>query len=159
MKNRILLFLLIAFVSGTACKDDDDGGNGAPPSGYDLIINKNFRIVDQEVKANGSIIADGRDLLNCELDNLDRYESSGTASTRFGILKCNANEPNEQFYFWSLISEDTKLILDHGGPSLSVYNILVNNGSRLVLERYTIEDINNDGSPESIQTTTFYTRD
>lgn len=149
---------MLAIVFGTACKDDDDGGNGASLSGFDKIINRNFRIIDLEVRSNGVIIADGRDLLNCELDNFNRYESSGTAITNYGLLKCDPNEPNEESYFWSLISNDTKLILDYGGPSLRVYNIILNDGSRLILERYTIEDIDNDGTLESIQTTTVYTR-
>ena len=73
-------------------------------------------------------------------------------------LLCDPSEPSEEFYFWTLISNDTKLILDFGGPNLSVYNIILNDGRNLILERFTIEDVDNDGSQESVQTRLTYAR-
>jgi len=157
MKNYALLFLLAVFVFGTACNNGDDD-NGVILSGYDKMVDKNFRLVGIEISANGQIIANGSNLLDCEKDNVNRYESSGTAFTRFGAMRCDPNEPVEDSYFWSLISNESKLILDYSGPSLRVYNILTNDGSRLTLERYTIEDIDNDGTQESIRTITWYSR-
>ena len=60
--------------------------------------------------------------------------------------------------FWTLISNDAKLILDYGGSKVQVYNIIVNDGRNLVLERFTIEDVDNDGTQESVQTRLTYAR-
>ena len=60
--------------------------------------------------------------------------------------------------FWTLISNDAKLILDYGGSNVQVYNIIVNDGRNLVLERFTIEDVDNDGTQESVQTRLTYAR-
>jgi|GEM_PF-6431473 len=157
MKYQFFLFLIIAIVSGTSCQSDDDGNN-VVLSGYDRIVDKNFRITNAEVRANGIILADRSSVYECERDNINRYESSGTATTRYGILKCDPNEPNEEFYFWTLISNDTKLILDYGGPNLRVFNILVNDSRTLILERFSIEDVDNDGTQESVQTKLTYSR-
>ena len=157
MKNQILLFLISAITIGPSCNNDDNGDN-VVLSGYDRIVDKNFRITDAEVRANGIILADRSTVFECERDNITRYESSGTAYTQYGVLKCDSSEPNEEFYFWSLISNDTKLILDYGGPNLIVYNIIINDGRNLILERYSIEDVDNDGTQESVQTILTYTR-
>tara|TARA_R110000868_G_scaffold384650_1_gene652183 strand:+ start:568 stop:1044 length:477 start_codon:yes stop_codon:yes gene_type:complete len=157
MKNHLFLFLLVAIVFGTSCQNDDDGDD-VVLSGYDRIVDKNFRITDVEVRANGIILADRSFVFDCEKDDVTRYESSGTATTRYGVLKCDPNEPNEEFYFWTLISNDTKLILDYGGPNLRVYNIILNDGRTLILERFTIEDVDNDGTQESVQTRLTYSR-
>ena len=156
MKNYLFLFLLGCFIFGTACNNDDDNAREPEPTGYERIVDKNFRLTDLVIRANGIIIADSRDLLACELDNVNRYENTGTAITNYGALRCDTLEPNEDFYFWTLISNDSKLILDYGGPNLRVFNIILNDGSRLVLERFTIEDVDGDGTQESVQTTTTY---
>jgi len=119
MKNHFLIFLLIAFTFGTSCRNDDDGDNDAL-SGYERIADKNFRLTAAEVRANGIILANRSIVFDCERDNVTRYERSGTATTRYGVLKCDPNEPNEEFYFWTLISNDAKLILDYGGPNVQV---------------------------------------
>ncbi|MDB4060660.1 hypothetical protein N9515_01720 [Vicingaceae bacterium] len=41
---------------------------------------------------------------------------------------------------------------------MQVYNIIVNDGRNLVLERFTIEDVDNDGTQESVQTRLTYAR-
>tara|TARA_B110000503_G_scaffold138751_1_gene225564 strand:+ start:343 stop:819 length:477 start_codon:yes stop_codon:yes gene_type:complete len=157
MKNHLFLFVIIAIVFGSSCKNNDEGDD-VVLSGYDRIVDKNFRITDVEVRANGIILADRSFVFDCERDNITRYESSGTATTRYGALKCDPNEPNEEFYFWTLISNDAKLILDYGGPNLRVYNIILNDGRNLILERFTIEDVDNDGTQESVQTRLTYSR-
>tara|TARA_B110000046_G_scaffold15690_3_gene15077 strand:- start:10328 stop:10804 length:477 start_codon:yes stop_codon:yes gene_type:complete len=157
MKNHFLLFLLTAFIFGTSCRNDDDGDNDAL-SGYEKIVDKNWRLTGAEVRANGIILANRSLVFDCERDNVTRYESSGTATTRYGVLKCDPTEPNEEFYFWTLISNDAKLILDYGGPNVQVYNNIVNDGRNLVLERFTIEDVDNDGTQESVQTRLTYAR-
>ncbi len=157
MRNQILLFIISVITIGTSCNNDDDGDN-VVLSGYDRIVDKNFRMTDVEVRANGIILASRSFVFECEKDNVNRYESSGTAITQYGLLKCDPNEPNEEFYFWSLISNDTKLILDYGGPNLTVFNIIVNDGRNLIIERYSIEDVDNDGTQESVQTVVTYAR-
>ena len=136
MKNHFLLFLLTAFIFGTSCRNDDDGDNDAL-SGYEKIVDKNWRLTGAEVRANGIILANRSLVFDCERDNVTRYE---------------------EFYFWTLISNDAKLILDYGGPNVQVYNNIVNDGRNLVLERFTIEDVDNDGTQESVQTRLTYAR-
>lgn len=157
MKNQFFLFLILAIAFGTSCKNDDDGDD-VVLSGYDRIVDRNFRIVDAEVRANGVILLDRSRVFDCEQDNVNRYESSGTATTRYGVLKCDPNEPNDEIYFWTLISNDSKLILDYNGPNLQVYNLILNDGRNLILERFTIEDVDNDGTQESVQTRLTYVR-
>jgi len=41
---------------------------------------------------------------------------------------------------------------------VQVYNIIVNDGRNLVLERFTIEDVDNDGTQESVKTRLTYAR-
>jgi len=156
MKNQTLFLLAIVFIFGTACNNDDDGD--VILSGYDRIVDKNFRITNAEVRANGVILADRSTVFDCERDDVTRYERSGNATTRYGALKCSPDEPNEELYFWTLISNDTKLILDYGGPNLLVYNILLNDGRNLIIERFSIEDVDNDGTQESVQTRLTYSR-
>lgn len=157
MKIKLTLFFLSALVFGSSCRNDDDGNDNAL-SGYERIVDKNFSLRDVEVRANGVILFDRSTVFECERDNINRYESSGTATTRYGLLKCNPNEPNEEFYFWTLISNDSKLILDYNGPNVLVYNIIVNDSRNLVLERFSIEDVDNDGTLESVQSRFTYVR-
>lgn len=156
MKNRILLFVCSVIFFGSSCNSDDD--DNVVLSGFDRMVDKNYRITDLLVESRRIVFYDSRDLLACELDDTYRFESSGTASTRSGALKCNPTEPNEELYFWTLISNDTKLIIDRNGLNVEEYDIVLNDGIRLVLIDYNIEDIDNDGQEEEVQTTTTYTR-
>ena len=157
MKIKLALFFLSAIVFGSSCRNDDDGNQNLL-YGYERIVDKNFSLRDVEVRANGVILFDRSTVFECERDNINRYESSGTATTRYGLLRCDPNEPNEEFYFWTLISNDSKLILDYNGPNVLVYNIIVNDGRNLVLERFSIEDVDNDGTLESVQSRFTYVR-
>jgi hypothetical protein len=157
MKIKLTLFFLSALVFGSSCRNDDDGNQNLL-SGYERIVDKNYSLRDVEVRANGVILFDRSTVFECERDNINRYESSGTATTRYGLLRCDPNEPNEEFYFWTLISNDSKLILDYNGPNVLVYNIIVNDGRNLVLERFSIEDVDNDGTLESVQSRFTYVR-
>ena len=157
MKTKLILFFVSAILFGSSCNNDDDA-NDNNLSGYERIVDKNFSLRDVEVRANGVIQNDRSFVFDCERDNINRYESSGTAITRYGLLQCDPNEPVEEFYFWSLITNDTKLILDYNGPNVLVYNILVNDGRNLVLERYSIEDVDGDGNLESVQSRFTYVR-
>ena len=85
MNNRILILLFVSLVFGSACNNDDDA-NDVVLSGYDRIVDKNFRLVDAEVRANGIILQNRSVVFDCEKDNVTRYESSGTASTRYGTF-------------------------------------------------------------------------
>ena len=98
MKKIFWLFLLTVFIFGTSCRNDDDGDNDAL-SGYKRIVNKNFKHTSAEVRANGIILANRSLVFDYERDNVTRYESSGIATTRYGVLKCDPTEPNEEFYF------------------------------------------------------------
>ena len=157
MKIKLTLFFLSALVFGSSCRNDDDGNQNLL-SGYERIVDKNYSLRDVEVRANGVILFDRSTVFEYERDNINRYESSGTATTRYGLLRCDPNEPNEEFYFWTLISNDSKLILDYNGPNVLVYNIIVNDGRNLVLERFSIEDVDNDGTLESVQSRFTYVR-
>ena len=157
MKIKLTLFFLSALVFGSSCRNYDDGNQNLL-SGYERIVDENYSLRDVEVRANGVILFDRSTVFECERDNINRYESSGTATTRYGLLRCDPNEPNEEFYFWTLISNDSKLILDYNGPNVLVYNIIVNDGRNLVLERFSIEDVDNDGTLESVQSRFTYVR-
>ena len=51
------------------------------------------------MRANGVTINTFRDLLDCEIDDITRYESSGTAISDEGALRCNPNDPQTITFF------------------------------------------------------------
>lgn len=156
MKKIYFPLFIIVLLFTQACRNDDD--NQANLSGFDRISDKDFVLTDFWMRANGITVSTYRDLFDCEVDNITRYESSGTAICDEGLLKCDPIEPQVITYFWSLISNDSKLIVDFGGPNLDVFNILLNDGNLLILESFTIEDIDGDGREESIIRTFTYER-
>lgn len=154
--KKLYFYLFIVIAMTQACRSDDDNQNNL--SGFDRISDKNFVLTDFWMRANGVTISTYRDLLDCDVDNITRYESSGTAISDEGALLCDPNDPQTITFFWTLISNDSRLIVDFGGPNLDVFNILLNDGNRLILESFTIEDIDGDNREESVIRTFTYGR-
>ena len=156
MKKLYFLLLIAVVLFTQACQSDDDNQDNL--SGFERISDRDFVLTDFLVRANGAPINTFRDLLDCDIDNITRYESSGAAISEEGLLKCDPQDPQTITFFWTLISNDSKLIVDFGGPNLDVFNILLNDGNRLILESFTIEDIDGDNREESIIRTFTYER-
>ena len=139
-----------------ACKVDDD--NSLDSITAQALSNKNFFYSDYKVSANSVTITTFGSLDPCFRDDFYRFNLDGSGYISDNANQCDSLAPLTSEFFWALLSNDTKLVIDYGASSVDVYNILLNNGNTLKLENNRQEDIDNDGDNENVTTTITLTR-
>lgn len=151
-----LAILLLCLMSLSACQTDDD--NDLESITAQALANKNFFYTDYKVSANSVTITTFATLDPCFRDDFYRFNLDGSGYISDNTNRCDSIAPPRTEFFWALLSNDTKLVIDYGGSNVDVYNILINNGSTLKLESNRQEDVDNDGDNENVTTTITLTR-
>ena len=141
MKNQksILIILFVSILSFSSCKDDDDASGNpatAEQTNTEKLCGKNFILSDLTYIQDGVTLITGLDnniTDPCDLDNIRRFETTGTFTVDEGATKCDPNDDQTNMAFWAFYDSETKLILDFYDTT----NIITNNGTVLTLSRTT----------------------
>ena len=139
MKNQksILIILFVSILSFSSCKDDDDASGNpatAEQTNTEKLCGKNFIITDFTLIENGVTIMSGLDsnlFSPCEIDDIFRYETNGTATINDGATKCDPTNPQIETSTWAFYDSETKIIFEPG-PDADTNDIITNDGTVLI---------------------------
>lgn len=151
MKLKYIPFILIPILTFTGCLDDDD--NNEDNITAQTISNKNYSYADYKVSANSVTLTTYASLDPCFRDDFYRFNLDGSGYVSDNIDRCDSIAPQRSEFFWALLSNDTKIVIDYGAADVEVYNILIVNGDTFKIESNTQRDVDNDGDNESVTTT------
>lgn len=142
-KTSALIFMSISLLTLSSCSKDEEE-EPAPITVKSKIVNRDFRMTDYNVSVNGESIITYSSLEQCLKDDLTKFLDDWTGIIDEGPTKCDAGDPQQSAFTWTLVTNDTQLRIENGGE-VTVYNITINNGTTLKLEYNEVGDFNNDG--------------
>lgn len=126
-----LLFIAVAAITITSCKEDDGDTTPALTAEQKLAGNT-FLITDQTITENDTIIQSFDDLDACDKDDLLIFNADKTGSFDEGVSKCDPNDPQSESMTWDLVSETRLKVTD--AFLTDTFDIVTNDGTNLKLE-------------------------
>lgn len=153
----ILLLFLIPTLLISSCKEDDDSDDLPKSSSTSLsakqkMTNKNFKYVEYNYSIDGVTFSTLNDFQDCQKDDITTFLDDGTYTYDDNTNRCSTSSPKVITANWSLIDDDTKLVLEGESPQ----TILINDGTTLKLNFVQMVDIDSDGTLEENSFTTTY---
>lgn len=142
-RNSAFILLSISLLSLNSCSKDEEEAP-VPITVKSKIINKDYKMTDYTVSVNGVNLITYSDVQACAKDNLTKFLDDLTGILDEGPTKCDAGDPQQSAFTWTLVTNDTQLRIEDAGE-VTVYNITINNGTTLKLEYNEVGDFDDDG--------------
>lgn len=140
--SALILFSISLLTLNSCSKDEEE--EPAPITVKSKIINRDFRLTDYNVAVNGVSFLSYSDLASCFKDDLTKFLDDMTGIIDEGPTKCDAGDPQQSAFTWTLVTSETQLRIEDAGE-VTVYNITINNGTTLKLEYNEVDDFDGDG--------------
>lgn len=142
-RTSAFILMSISMLTLNSCSKDEVE-EPAPITVKSKIINRDYRMTDYNVSVNGASFLTYSDLESCFKDDLTKFLDDLTGIIDEGPTKCDAGDPQQSAFTWTLVTNDTQLRIEDAGE-VTVYNITINNGTTLKLEYNEVGDFDGDG--------------
>jgi len=107
---------------------------GDPYNFYDVTSTIDYSDFYNNLGVNDTTTSERANWMPCELDNKITFLTAATCQFDEGPVKCDAADPQTESFPWSLLTNDTQMVLD--GDTLNIY---VNDGTRLEFGQTMVE--------------------